>query len=267
MSEREKSGEVKPEESRVSVAVKKWLEQQGYPLEMKVAAAFTRAGAVVTQSGYFLTPEGKGREIDVEVRYWLTIKRRALVDRQRAVGEPADASRIGRWELSRTRAPAVSRTATRSGDESTSDPFGPDSLHQHRRFRAPIRHASRHSQRSRATSACRRATSVASRMKPRSMINLISIALRRTCRLEGLHLHLVLASLHCGCPGWSQTPMRVTESRPDAAGHPGCKTSSRLIRDEGEGHRGADFAICEGEAVVAIADGVTVSVVRGEGDE
>ena len=59
-----------PEESKVIQAVRKWLATQGYPLEMRVAAEFQKTGATVFQSSYHLTPEGKGREIDVEARYW-----------------------------------------------------------------------------------------------------------------------------------------------------------------------------------------------------
>lgn len=85
-----------------------------------------------------------------------------------------------------------------------------------------------------------------------------------------IHLPFALVSLLCGCFGWPQTSIRTSdgrrETKSDAVGHPNCKTTLRLIRDEEEGHQGADFAICEGEEVVAIADGVTLSVVRGEGD-
>ncbi len=43
-----------------------WLEKQGYPLEMQVAAAFQKQGFRVMQSEYYEDPESKGmREIDV----------------------------------------------------------------------------------------------------------------------------------------------------------------------------------------------------------
>lgn len=43
-----------------------WLEGQGYPLEMRVAAAFRQAGFDVRQSDYYTDDEsGKAREIDV----------------------------------------------------------------------------------------------------------------------------------------------------------------------------------------------------------
>lgn len=46
--------------------IKKWLGQQGYPLEMQVARAFQEAGFSVSSSEYFLDPdENKPREIDV----------------------------------------------------------------------------------------------------------------------------------------------------------------------------------------------------------
>jgi len=47
--------------------VKEWLEKQGYPLEMRVAAAFREAGFDVRQSTYYIDPEtSKAREIDVQ---------------------------------------------------------------------------------------------------------------------------------------------------------------------------------------------------------
>jgi len=46
--------------------VREWLEGEGFPLEMRTAAAFRSAGFEVRQSSYYLDPEsGKGREIDV----------------------------------------------------------------------------------------------------------------------------------------------------------------------------------------------------------
>lgn len=47
-------------------AVRTWLDEQGFPLEMKTAAAFRAAGFEVRQSSYYIDQEtGKGREIDV----------------------------------------------------------------------------------------------------------------------------------------------------------------------------------------------------------
>jgi hypothetical protein len=46
--------------------IKTWLEEQGYPLEMRVACAFRRAGFRVVQSDYYKDPtSGTQREIDV----------------------------------------------------------------------------------------------------------------------------------------------------------------------------------------------------------
>ncbi|MFX0200815.1 MAG: hypothetical protein ACFFCW_32240 [Candidatus Hodarchaeota archaeon] len=46
--------------------VRKWLDTQGYPLEMKVARSFQNAGFRVSSSEYYLDPdEKKPREIDV----------------------------------------------------------------------------------------------------------------------------------------------------------------------------------------------------------
>ncbi len=50
----------------LSSKVRKWLEKQGYSLEMRVAQAFERAGFDVSQSSYYLDPESHSlREIDV----------------------------------------------------------------------------------------------------------------------------------------------------------------------------------------------------------
>jgi len=49
--------------------VREWLETQGFPLEMRSAAAFRMAGFEVAQSAYYVDPEtGKAREIDVIAR-------------------------------------------------------------------------------------------------------------------------------------------------------------------------------------------------------
>jgi hypothetical protein len=46
--------------------VREWLESQGFPLEMRVAAAFREVGFQVRQSSHYLDSEtGKAREIDV----------------------------------------------------------------------------------------------------------------------------------------------------------------------------------------------------------
>lgn len=53
-------------------AVKKWLVESGYPLEMEVANAFQRAGFSVSQSDFYVDPDTEEpREIDVtaEVRH------------------------------------------------------------------------------------------------------------------------------------------------------------------------------------------------------
>jgi hypothetical protein len=48
-------------------SVRKWLQEQGYPLEMQAASAFREVGFEVQQSTYYQDPEtDKAREIDVE---------------------------------------------------------------------------------------------------------------------------------------------------------------------------------------------------------
>jgi hypothetical protein len=52
--------------SDLTESVQKWLDDQGYPLEMRTASAFRAAGFEVRQSGQYADPEtGKAREIDI----------------------------------------------------------------------------------------------------------------------------------------------------------------------------------------------------------
>lgn len=54
--------------TELSGKVKKWICEQGYPVEMHVAKKFREAGFRTTQSEYFVDPEsGDNREIDVVV--------------------------------------------------------------------------------------------------------------------------------------------------------------------------------------------------------
>ncbi|MDP8247794.1 MAG: hypothetical protein P9M00_06620 [Candidatus Tritonobacter lacicola] len=51
---------------RLGNKIRTWLDKQGYPLEMRTAAAFRAEGLTVMQSQYYLDPETqKPREIDV----------------------------------------------------------------------------------------------------------------------------------------------------------------------------------------------------------
>jgi len=55
--------------NRMIDTVQKWLEGEGFPLEMHVAAEFRKAGFEVRQSSHYVDAEtGKGREIDVVAR-------------------------------------------------------------------------------------------------------------------------------------------------------------------------------------------------------
>ena len=55
-----------PNRESLERRVAKWLDGQGYPLEMLVGQAFRKAGFFVVQSDYYPDPEtGKPREIDV----------------------------------------------------------------------------------------------------------------------------------------------------------------------------------------------------------
>lgn len=51
---------------RLDLRIAKWLEQQGYPLEMQAASALRKCGLWVRQSAHYIDEEsGKSREIDV----------------------------------------------------------------------------------------------------------------------------------------------------------------------------------------------------------
>jgi hypothetical protein len=46
--------------------IKRWLDEQGYPLEMRIASTLQRRGLRVVQSEYFIDPEsGEARELDI----------------------------------------------------------------------------------------------------------------------------------------------------------------------------------------------------------
>jgi Holliday junction resolvase len=54
------------EEDPFKAKITAWLNEQGYPLEMRVASALQQRGYRVVQSEYFFDPEsGDSREIDV----------------------------------------------------------------------------------------------------------------------------------------------------------------------------------------------------------
>ena len=58
----------------LSSKVEEWVNKQGYPFEMRVAAAFRKAGFGITQSDYYTDTEtGTAREIDVvaSMQRWL----------------------------------------------------------------------------------------------------------------------------------------------------------------------------------------------------
>ena len=51
--------------------IERWMKEQGYPLEMEVAAALGQTGRQVVQSSHYRDPEtGKSREIDVLCLDW-----------------------------------------------------------------------------------------------------------------------------------------------------------------------------------------------------
>lgn len=60
-------------ESSVAVStvqgVRTWLNTQGYPLEMRSVGTFQSYGAFAQQSTYYISPEGKAREIDVHAQF------------------------------------------------------------------------------------------------------------------------------------------------------------------------------------------------------
>ena len=59
----------------------KWLEKQGYPLEMLVAQSFKQRGAIVRQSDYYIDhEEDKPREIDVLAKWYTAYEMNGLVE-------------------------------------------------------------------------------------------------------------------------------------------------------------------------------------------
>src|SRR5262245_59729586 len=59
-------------ESDLIKGVRGWLEKQGYPLEMRVAAQFEKTDFHVLQSSYYVLPGEQPRELDVEA--WFSVE-------------------------------------------------------------------------------------------------------------------------------------------------------------------------------------------------
>lgn len=80
--------------SSIEDRIKKWLEEQGYPLEMDVARAFRERSFAVQQAEFYPDPEtGDSREIDVVARLRAEYERRLLelvfpVECKRATSKP-----------------------------------------------------------------------------------------------------------------------------------------------------------------------------------
>src|SRR5688572_29025754 len=59
------------EESDLIKGVRGWLDKQGYPLEMRVAAQFEKTDFHVLQSSYYVLPGQQPRELDVEAWFFV----------------------------------------------------------------------------------------------------------------------------------------------------------------------------------------------------
>jgi hypothetical protein len=86
-----------PQESRVIASIRKWLNEQGYPLEMRVARAFQRAGAFVQQSVFYTSDEDVQREIDVCAQFGKSFVTSLPVSK--SSGERSPIARIVRFDL------------------------------------------------------------------------------------------------------------------------------------------------------------------------
>jgi hypothetical protein len=98
--------------------VVKWLNTQGYPLEMRVAAAFQRAGFKVFQSAPYADPETQeSREIDV--RAYRIVFLRSRAPRERGKRRPRPRRVVLMWavECKSTPAPWIAMRPTEDGME------------------------------------------------------------------------------------------------------------------------------------------------------
>jgi Holliday junction resolvase-like predicted endonuclease len=86
--------------------IRNWLQSQGYPLEMRAAAAYRDAGFRVVQSNYYQDPESSDwREIDVVAdRTWIAAETNSVPIRIMFVAE-CKASREKPWILLRRSEP------------------------------------------------------------------------------------------------------------------------------------------------------------------
>jgi hypothetical protein len=77
-SNEESSGNLRsPLEARLA----NWLQEQGYPLEMRAAAALREQGLEVVQSYYYFDQQAQThREIDLRASYRMVITRKMMVD-------------------------------------------------------------------------------------------------------------------------------------------------------------------------------------------
>ena len=90
-----------PDESDLVKGVRGWLERQGYPLEMRVAAQFEKTDFHVLQSSYYVLPGEQPRELDVEA--WF------LVEDPRFRWQPTEPKTAGLREANDQRRAAITR--------------------------------------------------------------------------------------------------------------------------------------------------------------
>lgn len=106
------------EDSSVTKKIKSWLDEQGYPLEMQVAAIAQRAGFRVIQSEYFEDPDTREfRELDVVAHVQkivgdVVVRLSLLIECKRSTDKP--------WLLftsDRVTLGGVARVAQRAGND------------------------------------------------------------------------------------------------------------------------------------------------------
>lgn len=101
------------DESDLIKGVRGWLDKQGYPLEMRVAAQFEKTDFHVLQSSYYVLPGQQPRELDVEAWFF--------VEDARLRWQPTNPKTPGLKEANAKKRAALARKRSKDTDNAPTD--------------------------------------------------------------------------------------------------------------------------------------------------
>jgi hypothetical protein len=101
------------DESDLIKGVRGWLDKQGYPLEMRVAAQFEKTDFLVLQSSYYVLPGQQPRELDVEAWFF--------VEDARLRWQPTNPKTPGLKEANAKKRAALARKRAKDTDKVAKD--------------------------------------------------------------------------------------------------------------------------------------------------